>query len=246
MRVRGLVLLTIFLIITKPSLCQEKNKGAAIKKIFSVLAEKDEEGFLNLFPDVATMKTFMLKALNKEGATKNAEEIKTFVAALEDSTMQIDLREDYFKYIRMGEDNGVDWSRATFISFTADSVQVEQSGIKTSMLKGKIYFTVDTAKFFLAYDEVIWFDNTGWYGVSIDRVDARSKENNDDGYVWDGRIVDTTLMIMDSVVAATIADSAMTVIAEAMPAGKNKSNKKSEKNKSTKSKLQTPARKPEQ
>ncbi len=245
MRVRGLVLLTVFLMSTMPSLCQEKNKEAAVKKIFSVLAEKDEDGFVNLFPDAATIKTFMLKALNKEGDTKDAEEIKTFVAALEDSTMQIDLREDYFKYIHMGEDIGVDWSRATFNSFTADSVQVEQSGIKTFMLKGKIYFAVDTAKYFLAYDEVIWFDNIGWYGVSIDRVDVRSKDNNEDGYVWDGRVVDSTLMIMDSVVAATIADSAMTVIADTMPAGKNKGNKKPEKNKSTKNKLQTPARKPE-
>ena len=113
------------------------------------------------------------------------------------------------------------------------------------MLKGTIYFTVDTTKYFLAYDEVIWFDNKGWYGVNVERIDVVAREKETDVYDWDGKIVDSTLQVMDSVVAATIADSTMTTITEVPVTQKKTDKKKPEKNKSTKKKSDSPIRKPE-
>ena len=244
MKKTGLVLLALFLMTAKPSFGQEKNKEVMIKKIFAVLAEKDEEGFVNLFPDAKTIKAYMLRALTAD--TANADEANALLAAVEDSSMQQEFREDFYKYILMGVDNGVDWLKAKFVSYTADSILIEEDGMKTPMLKGKIYFDVDTMKYFLAYDEVIWFDNKGWYGVSIDWVNLIAKENERDAYDWDGKIVDSTLQVMDSVVAATIADSTMTAITDETPAPKKKIDKqKPEKNKSFKKKSENPARKPE-
>lgn len=249
MKTKMLLLLSFFIIAGATSFGQEKNKEVMIKKIFTVFMEKDEDGFLDLFPDVATLKGFMLKTLGKDTVQQNQEEVRSFLATMDDSLMQIEFREDFQKYVRMGEEQGVDWSMARFLSYTADSVTVTEGGVKTPMLKGKIYFTVDTATFFLNYDQVIWFENRGWYGISIDRIDRKSRENEELGFDWDGRVVDSSLMIMDSAVAATMSDTGMTVIAEVIPPGKNKKlkqkDKEPEKNKPIKTKTKTEARKPE-
>ena len=245
MKKAGLLLLAVFLMTIKPSLGQERNKEVMIKKIFAVLAEKDEEGFVNLFPDAKTLKEYMLKALNADTSAKENSEVKAFLEGMEDSTMQLEFRESYFNYIRLGEEKGVDWLKTKFVSYTVDSVQIEEDGISTPMLKGKIYFTVDTTKYFLAFDEVIWFENKGWYGVNVERIDVVAREKETDVYDWDGKIVDSTLQVMDSVVAATIADSAMTTITEVPVTQKKTDKKKPEKNKSTKKKSDSPIRKPE-
>lgn len=244
MKRTGLVLLAIFLISQTPSFGQEKNKEVMVKKIFAVLADGDEQGFVYLFPDAVILKEFMTKTLSKDSAAKYDTELKAFLFAMDDSTMQIDIREDFHKYIRMGETHGVDWTKAVFVSFVADSVMVEEDGMKAPMLEGKIYFDVEGVNYFLAYNQVIWFNNKGWYGVSIDRIDLKNRENEEAGYDWDGRGVDTTLMVMDSVVAVTtVADTNMTVIAEEKPIIKPKSNKQSGKSKSVKTKSQSPIRK---
>ncbi|MDZ4794983.1 MAG: hypothetical protein SGI83_11945 [Bacteroidota bacterium] len=245
MKISALLLLPFFMITATTSFGQEKNKEVMIKKIFTALAEKDEDGFVDLFPDVKTIKGFMLKSLAKNGGGKDEQEVKSFLESLDDSSMQIEFREDFQKYIRMGETHGVDWSMARFHSYTTDSVQVTEDGITTPMLKGKIYFILDTAKFFINYDEVIWFDPHGWYGVNINLIDRKSRENEAEGFDWDSQVVDSTLMIMDSAVAATMSDTGMTVIAEVIPPGKNKMNKEKEKNKPIKTKTKAHARKPE-
>ena len=244
MKRTGLVLLAVFLTSLNTSFSQEKNKEVMIKKIFAVLAEGDEQGFVYLFPDAAILKDFMITTLSKDSATKYNTELMAFLSTMDDSTMQIDIRESFNKYILLGENHGVDWSKAAFVSYTADSIMTEENGMKTPMLEGKIYFDVGDVNYFLAYNQVIWFENKGWYGVSIDRIDLKSRENEEIGYDWDGKPIDTTLMVMDSVVAVTtVADTNMTVITAEKPPLKNKTNKQPVKSKSTKTKLQTPIRK---
>lgn len=244
MKKARLVLLVAFLLMTRLSFGQEKDRDVMIKKIFSVLAQKDEEGFVDLFPDAVTLKEFMMTTLNKDSAAKYDTELTDILSSMNDSAMQVDIRENFHKYIRIGESHGVDWAKAKLISFIADSSIIEEDGMKAPMLTGKIYFDIDAVNYFLAYSEVIWFENKGWYGVTIDRVDLKSRENEEVGYDWDGRGVDTTLMVMDSVVAVTtVADTNMTVIADKKPGAKPKNNKQPGKNKSTKPKSQTPIRK---
>lgn len=237
-------MLAFFLTSLNTSFSQEKNKEVMIKKIFAVLADGDEQGFVYLFPDAAILKDFMVTTLSNDSAAKYDTELKAFLSAMDDSTMQIDIREDFHKYIRSGENHGVNWSKAAFVSFTADSVMTEEDGMKAPILKGKIYFDVGDVNYFLAYNQVIWFDNKGWYGVSIDRIDLKSREYEEIGYDWDGKPVDTALMVMDSVVAVTtVADTNMTVITAEKPPLKNKTSKQPGKSKSTKVKLQTAIRK---
>lgn len=246
MKTKTLLLVPFFALIATTSFGQEKNKEVMVKKIFTALMEKDEEGFVHLFPDAATLKGFMLKTLAKD-RTEDEDRLRSFIATMNDSLMQLEFRDDFQKYTRIGEEHGVDWSMARFHSYTADSVMVTEDGMIIPMLKGKIYFTVDTANFFLSYDEVVWIENRGWFGVSIDRIDRKSRENEEQGFDWDGQVVDSTLMIMDSAVAATMSDTGMTVIAEVIPPGKNKKekDKEPEKNKPLKTKSKTEARKPE-
>jgi len=245
MKKAGLVLLAVFLIITTPSSGQEKNKEVMIKKIFAVLAEKDEEGFVNLFPDALTLKAYMIKAFKIDTTDKDNSETKAFLDSMDDESMQQEFREDFLKFIRMGEDKGVDWLNAKFISYLADSIMVDEEGAKTPMLKGKIYFDIGIEKYFLSYNQVIWFENRGWYGVNINRIDLVTRENEADVYDWDGKVVDSSLFVMDSVVSATIADSTMITITE-IPVTKKKTDKaQPEKNKPLKKKSKSPARKPE-
>jgi len=246
MKRSGVVLLTFFLLGAQLSFCQEKNKETLIRKIFSVLADKDEQGFINLFPDAATIKSFLAKSFTRDTSGADDGEIKAYLAAMNDSMMQADLKDDFDKYIRIGENHGVDWDKARFVSFTADSALVEEDGMKVPMLRGKIYFNVEADKFFLAYDEVIWFDNKGWYGVNINRIDLKRRENEGEDFDWDGEIADSTLLLMDSVVAvSTVADTMMTVITEDIHGAKNKPNKQPAKNKAAKTKNKSPIRKPE-
>lgn len=244
MKRTGLVLLAIFLTSVNTSFSQEKNKEVMIKKIFTVLAEGDEQGFVYLFPDAKIIKKFMIEKLANDTANGNADEMKDFLDGFVDSSMQIELGNDFNKYILLGENHGVNWSKAVFVSYTADSITTEENGMKAPMLEGKIYFDVGDVNYFLAYNQVIWFDNKGWYGVSIDRIDLKSRESEEVGYDWDGKPVDTTLMVMDSVVAVTtVADTNMTVITAEKSPLKSKTSKQPVKSKSTKTKLQTPIRK---
>ena len=240
----AVVVLVISLFLAKPSFSQERDKEAMIKKIFAVFAEKDEEGYMSLFPDAAMLKEFIVSKLNKDSALNNNPEMQATLDAIQDSSLQSELKIRFQKYLQMGESNGVNWTLAKFVSYTADSILIEDEMMKAPMLKGKIYFEVGGTAFFIAYNEVILFDNKGWYGVSVERIDFKSKENENIGYDWDAKGVDTNLMVMDSVVAVTtVADTSMTVIAQDIKPVKNKTNKDPGKSKSAKTKLQTPIRK---
>lgn len=242
----AVVVLVMFLFLVKPSFGQERDKEAMIKKIFTVFVEKDEEGYMSLFPDASMLKEFIVSNLNKDSSLNNNPEMQATLGAIQDSSLQSELKIRFQKYLQMGESSGVNWTLAKFVSYTADSVLLEDEMMKAPMLKGKIYFEVGETAFFLAYNEVLLFDNKGWYGVSVERIDLKSKENENIGYDWDAKGVDTNLMVMDSVVSvAAVADTAMTVISEGVSPVKNKTGKQPGKNKFTKTKVQTPIRKEE-
>jgi hypothetical protein len=108
-------------------------------------------------------------------------------------------------------------------------------------LEGKIYFNVDKMEYFLKYDEIIWFENLGWYGVSIDRIDEKSKENELDEMDWNDS--DTATMAMDSMAMEVALDTVLT-LPETKPVIKpSKSTKEPVKNKTEKTKTQSPANK---
>ena len=106
-------------------------------------------------------------------------------------------------------------------------------------MKGKIYFNAGSKDYFLAYADIIWIDNRGWYGVNIDRIYDKSKENDPEEFKWNPDN-DSVLMRMDTVIA--MPDTAIKIkeikpvkkITPVKPAGKP-----------VKPKTQMPAKKPE-
>jgi hypothetical protein len=234
------ILIGLFATLAIPSFSQEKDKEVMIKKIFTVLQQKDEAGFIKLFPDAEIMKEFVLKQIGKDNAGEDtlSDEYKTMLADISDSSLQKEFGEMFREIIEKGEDKGVEWEKTNFVSFTADTSVEEDS--EMARLEGKIYFNIDKIEYFLKYDEIIWFENLGWYGVSIDRIDEKSKENDPEEIDW--KAADSTMM-MDS--AAAVMDTAMAAPQTAPVIKPSKNGKAPVKNNTVKPKTQSPAQKQE-
>jgi hypothetical protein len=224
---------------------QEKNRADMVKKIFQVLQDKDEEGFVKLFPDAATIKIFLTALYGKDSSVENdnRRNVNTMTYQLPDSVLQIKYRESFMEAIEIGEKKGIDWDKTSYVSYVADSTFNKQT--KMFILSGKIYFNTDEKEYFLSFDEIAWFKNLGWYGVDIDRIDEKSKENDQEVFEWDGMAesrgltIDTTPTILR--VDTVINRSEIKKLSEK---SKNKT-KQPEKDKPAKIKIQTLALKPE-
>jgi hypothetical protein len=221
------------------SFSQEKNKEVMIKKIFNILQQKDDKGFVHLFPDAATTKEFARKLLGEDSEYKASEEYNNMMSMLTDSILQERYREMFMEIIEDGEKKGVEWAKTNFISFTADSSIQEDT--KMSQLEGKIYFNIDKMEYFLKYNDIIWFENHGWYGVTFDRIDEKSKENEPEEFdlgVADSAamMTDTAMMAVDTVIAAPVEKPAIKP---------TRNSKQPVKNKPVKTNNQIPANKPD-
>jgi hypothetical protein len=219
-----------------PAYSQEKDKEVMIRKIFSVIQQKDADGFVKLFPDASTMREVVTKLYSEE----KKEGLDELLAELSDSSLQSQFSETFSEIMEKGNEKGIDWSQAKFISFSADSSIIEE--IKTTRLTGKIYFNAGKIEYFMSYDDIIWFENRGWYGVNIRRIDEKSKEDEPD-YSDRDLDDDSTMMTVDS--AKVMMDTASKVIIEEKSTIKSMPIKPEEKKKPAKTKSQSPARKPE-
>lgn len=188
---------------------QVSNKEEMVKKIFATFKNNDAEGFVRLFPNAEITKVFLAKTLAADTTidAQMKQGIDVFMKLITDSNLQKGYRADYEKYRSRGEKKGVNWSNTTFTSYTGDSALQNDNGLKSIVLKGKIYFTADGKDYFMAYDEVVWFEDKGWYGVGIKQIDEKSKEamatsgdaNEDDNTTDPGSFTTDSLGSMDSV-----------------------------------------------
>lgn len=221
---------------------QTTNKDEMVKKIFTVLKNKDEDGFVKLFPDGNTMRSFVKKLFGGEGDT-SAAFMEMFMEKISDEKLDKEYRKEFKDFIEKGEEKGVEWTKATLVSFTADSIMQEEDEMKMGKLTGKIYFNVDKKEYFLAYTEVIWFDQKGWYGVDIERIDEKSKES---------QMEISELLQLDSTVSVELVDVEAVRDSAAIPpppppAPKKPATKSKQPVKKTpvKEKTTTPAKKPD-
>lgn len=235
------ILIVLMALLAVPSFSQEKDKEVMIKKIFNVLQQKDEQGFIKLFPDVVVMKEFIIKRVGSDTITEEGKAVyNEMIDEISGNSLQKQFGEMYQEIIEKGENKGIAWPKTKFISYVVDSSADEETNM--ARLKGKIYFNVDKMEYFLQYDEIIWFENYGWYGVSIDRVDEKSKENEPEE--MDLEVADSTMMMVDTM-AAEVLDTAI-FVPETKPVIKpTKSTKEPLKGKTVKPKNQTAAYKPE-
>lgn len=215
---------------------QEKNTEVMVKKIFETLKNKDEEGFVKLFPDAATMKSFMQSLSNGDTAKADAL-MSDYFERMTDSSFQLEFRSIFKKTIKKGEDKGIDWVKTEWVSFTADTAIVDDDDLKTTSLRGNIYFSAGAKDYFMKYSDIIWFENKGWYGVSIRKIDEKGKENEPYS-VMDIDEDERLALAADSVMVAS--DTTAIAIDE-IPIQKPKPPVK---NKPVQKKIQAPARKP--
>jgi hypothetical protein len=214
---------------------QVKDTEVMVKKIFETLKNKDEQGFVQLFPDVAAMKLFM-QSFTKDTAKADAM-MKAYFDEMTDSSFQREFRDIFKKSIGKGENKGIDWSKAEFVSFTADTAVVKEGQLKTISLRGNVYFRAGSRDYFMKYNDIIWFENKGWYGVSIRNIDEKGKEN-EPYTATDMDEDEMTAIVSDS---TFVADSTAMVVHEKP----KQTPKPPVKNKPVQKKTQTPARKPE-
>jgi hypothetical protein len=214
---------------------QEKNTEIMVKRIFQTLKNKDEEGFVKLFPDVVTMKSFVQLATKGDTAGK-ADKMNEYFNEMSDSSLQKEFSGIFKKSIKKGEDKGIDWSKTEWVSFTADTAIADDDGLKTTSLNGNIYFRAGAKDYFMKYDDIIWFESKGWYGVSIRYIDEKGKENGPN-IVMDMDENEKAGMAADS----ALASDSIAIAIDEMPKQKPKPPVKS---KPVQKKIQTPARKP--
>jgi hypothetical protein len=190
------LLLLILLTLAAINGCsQAKSKEEMINRLFTVLKNKDENGFVKLFPDAATMKQVLTKLIPGDIAAK-----QDYFDDISDSSLQKQFRHDFGKIIERGENKGVNWKDITLISYTADSSMMEDDEMKVASLKGKIYYNSPGKEYFLEFKEVIWFPEYGWYGVEIRRIDEKSEENTEDPEFYEPAPLTETQMAVDSTV----------------------------------------------
>lgn len=176
------ILVVSFVIMSTCCIAQQKDKNTMVENVFLVLKNKNEKGFVNLFPDAALMKEFLVKMMEKDTAPDGMMKglMNDFLNKMTDSSLQSQYRQQLDMAIKEGEAKGIVWEKASLISYTADSTATNDDGMETSKLSGKIYFDIDTIKYFIQYNNIIWFENKGWYGVSIERIDKKSRENEEE------------------------------------------------------------------
>lgn len=191
-KIKALLAITL-LMITITGYSQTKSKEEMVKKIFTVIKNKDEAGFVKLFPDAATMKAFIIKLSN--GDTSGMQ----YLDNMHDSTLQEEFRDDFQSALRKAERNGVDLSDAVFVSYIADSAKNDGEMFSPVTLSGTIFFNSRNKEYFLDFNEVIWFDDKGWYGVEIGKINEKSKwkaKSDDD----EPELEETKIDIADSMV----------------------------------------------
>lgn len=218
---------------------QVSNKDEMIKKIFGALKNKDEEGFIKLYPDAATIKRLVWQVMAKQLESDTSGKIKIALEreldSITDSLIAAKVRKQFKRYIAKGEKIGIEWNKTILVSYTSDSTVEEADGISASKLSGKIYFNYNNKEYFLAFSNVVGLEK-GWFGGEITRVDEKSRENepysvSDDEEIQKAIRADST----------RIADS----VAAAGKSGPLQKPKQPVKNQPAKGKSPSPAKKPE-
>lgn len=227
-----LLLTTLFLSAT--GFCQELDKEVMVKKVFTLLKNNDKKGYITLFPNAALTKEFLFKMMDADTSMGKQERntmMESFLDKINDSDLKKNYAKEYDRVTKMAANKAVNFSKATYVSHTLDSTYKEEGGIRASKLAGKIYFTQNGKDYFLKYDNIIWFENKGWFGVSIDYIDLKEKENEDEEHAG-VLLPDTAMVAVDT--AAIAPPKPIKKITPSKPKGNT-----------TKPKLKTAARKPE-
>lgn len=238
-----LVLIIALISVVQVSFAQEKEKDVMIKNIVTILKNNDKVGFVKLFPNAEIMKEFLTKLMSKDANEEDgmAEMMNGFINKITDSSLNAEYGNEFDKVMAKGNSKGIEWGKINLTSYTADSSQSDEGKFDAPKLTGKVYFNVDAKEYFMAYDNIIWFEDKGWYGVSIDRIDLKSKENEEEEIMID-ELMDSVIAVVDTTVSYEIAlDTVMK--APAKPEKKSTTPKPA--TKPTPSKTKTPARKPQ-
>lgn len=161
---------------------QVKDRDQMVKKIFTILKTADKEGFIRLFPNAEVTKSFLRKTMMKDSALAGMQDmLNAYFDKISDDVLQKEYAEDFKRAMEYASKAGADLSKAVLVSYTADSVKDDQEEqMPVSKLSGNIYFTIDTANYFIKFNNVIWFEDEGWYGVNIRRIDKKSREFESD------------------------------------------------------------------
>ena len=171
------VFILMLAISTVNSRAQVGSKEIMVQKIFSVFHDKDESGYIRLFPDAAGTRYFLMEILRRQaGADTTNAAFTDLLNQITDSSLKEEYLSDFHRYLKKGEKNGVDWSKTVFVSYSADSVMSTDADFPFPELSGKIYFKSGDVDYFMSFREVLWFKNKGWYGMDISGVDKKENE----------------------------------------------------------------------
>lgn len=174
----------LFSLVLIHSQAQETNKDVMVKKVFEALTRKDQQAFFQLFPSPQKtrelIRDIVMKSAPASESVKASHMADSLLTGMTDSMINAEMKRDFQRYIKKGETKSVDWSKAVLVSYTADSVEANETEMIKAVMSGKIYFNVGAKEYYMSYNQVIWFAGSGWYGVNIKRIDEKSKETDEE------------------------------------------------------------------
>jgi len=220
-----LISILAFCFLLQQAQAQVSNPDTMIHKMFATLKAKDEKAFVALYPNASqfgkmmrVMMEQMLKseamqqmmAMDEKSKNMNVDSlINTEVAKLNNpevfAEMEKKFSKSFQKIIEKGESKGVDWKEARLVSYTMDSVSLDEeniemfkgSGIRN--IKGVIDFRSGDSAYQMSFDKIVYLPaDGGWFGGEFPQL-VRQGESLAADFDTDIEVGEDSLVAVDTI-----------------------------------------------
>jgi hypothetical protein len=183
---------------------QEKDADLMIQKIWTVVKNGDEQGYVKLFPDYQQTMTFfrgMAKNINDSAAGAKLEQyISNFTEKVYQDELVSSVTKDFSQFLVSTRKKGIDLNALSFDHSVYEIVKEGQLGINTKTLQGTIFLKNDTAEYELSFSQSIWLEaNEGWYGAMLGRIKKKGEQDHITEVMPTEEIVNDTLVSLTEV-----------------------------------------------
>ena len=204
---KRLFFLSCAVLLMKSSHAQISSPDTMVHRIFTSLKNKDEKGFVALFPNQEQMTKMMSKlmaGLVTEIAkmdTTNKKEIRQddlnemMLEQMKSKTKPEELTKEYERFgknfrdiIKKGEQRGINWNNITLLKYTYDTIAMKDemavklfgtAGMKS--MKGQLFFTSADTIYQVSFKETMYLpEERGWYGAELYRLKTENEKLTDD------------------------------------------------------------------
>ena len=176
------------------------DKDVFIKRLFTVISNKDTAAFLKLFPDFNGFKRVTseyINSMNKEDREGLTKILDTITAFSYQETLLKELPSELTEIYEKGKRLKVNWSSSVMTGWEEKKPAAhDPDALKIKMIKGNIYFTSNAKEYSLGFSDIIWSKTDQcWYGASLHSLNEKGKN---DEFEDDVKVFNDTTITVDS------------------------------------------------